>query len=84
MNRPPPYIVSAAFLMEDGLIVAAPRHGCKIIQDLMFRLYPGEKPWPIKEQGFVDQYDHFYTREDAWKIADKNGQIRRETGWKKC
>ena len=28
------------------------------------------------EQGFVDQYGRFYTREEAWVIAEKNGQIK--------
>ena len=27
------------------------------------------------EQGFVDQFQHFMTREEAWKIAQASGQI---------
>lgn len=29
------------------------------------------------EQGFIDQHNRFYSREEAWIIAEKNGQIRR-------
>src|SRR5690606_33461090 len=27
------------------------------------------------DQGFIDQHGEFYTREEAWKIAEANGQI---------
>lgn len=30
------------------------------------------------EQGFLDQFARFYDREDAWKIAEKNGQIKKQ------
>lgn len=26
-------------------------------------------------QGFIDQHNRFYTREEAWKIAEENNQI---------
>jgi hypothetical protein len=32
------------------------------------------------EQGFVDQYGNFMTREEAWEIAQAAGQIRRPEG----
>lgn len=31
-------------------------------------------------QGFVDQYGAFYTRTEAWKIAEAAGQILRRCG----
>lgn len=31
-------------------------------------------------QGFIDQYGNFYNRQEAWKIADQNGQILRRVG----
>ena len=30
----------------------------------------------VKQQGFVDQYGTFLSREEAWVIADREGQIR--------
>lgn len=30
------------------------------------------------EQGFIDQFSRFYTREEAWIIAETNGQIKRK------
>jgi hypothetical protein len=33
-----------------------------------------------KEQGFIDQFGKFLTREEAWVIASENGQIRRQVG----
>ena len=32
------------------------------------------------EQGFIDQYGLFLTREEAWTIAQENGQIKRRVG----
>ncbi len=31
--------------------------------------------WRTSEQGFIDQFGKFYTRDQAWFIADANGQI---------
>ncbi len=31
-------------------------------------------------QGFIDQHNNFYTREEAWKIAEANNQIIRRVG----
>jgi len=32
------------------------------------------------EQGFIDQFGDFWSRQEAWKIAEKNGQIYRRCG----
>lgn len=32
------------------------------------------------EQGFIDQHGLFLTREEAWTIAQENGQIKRRVG----
>lgn len=31
-------------------------------------------------QGFIDQFNNFYTRKEAWIIAETNGQIIRRVG----
>ena len=32
------------------------------------------------EQGFIDRFSKFHNREEAWKIAEPAGQIRRRVG----
>lgn len=34
----------------------------------------------MEDQGFIDQHGNFYTREEAWKIAEENNQIIRRVG----
>jgi hypothetical protein len=43
---------------------------------------PEVEGWGDAEQGFIDQFGAFYTREEAWVIADKSGQIlEKERNW---
>ena len=77
MNQTPPYIVCAA-MRQDGFIVAGARHFDTVMRATILALKLGNTLW---EQGFIDQFGKFYTREEAWKVADKNGQIRRGTGF---
>jgi hypothetical protein len=71
-------IVAAANRYKD-IVVVGPRHysnamrlaidalgGVKIL-----RAYAGDE----YEQGFVDQYSTFYTREEALELAKANGQV---------
>jgi hypothetical protein len=37
--------------------------------------------WADAEQGFIDQHCNFLTREQAWKIAEKHGQIVNHPEW---
>jgi hypothetical protein len=32
------------------------------------------------EQGFIDQFGNFYNRQEAWVVAEANGQIKRRVG----
>jgi len=81
MNSLSPRIVCAAMLMKDNNIVVGIRHFSPEMRVIMLKAY-GEKYHPkVSEQGFVDQFGKFYNRFDAWKLADKNGQIIRATGW---
>jgi hypothetical protein len=38
--------------------------------------------WYQGEQGFIDQHGKFYDREEAWAIADTNGQIIGDKDWR--
>jgi hypothetical protein len=36
--------------------------------------------WNEEDQGFIDQFGKYYTRTEAWKIAEAMGQIRYRCG----
>jgi len=74
----PPLIVCAAMLMEDGLVVPGIRHYSPDMRTALFGLYGVGYHLKVKEQGFVDNRGQFLNREDAWKVAEENGQIRYE------
>ncbi len=81
-----PRIVSAAMLMDDGLIVPGVRHFSPDMRAVLKRIYGGGfrlfglwlvKPYHlrVKAQGFIDSRGAFLEREEAWKVADAHGQI---------
>lgn len=81
-----PRVVSAAMLMDDGLIVTGVRHfspdmraTLKRIYGMGFKLFGKwiKKPYHMRvlQQGFIDSKGKFLDRESAWKVADRNGQI---------
>lgn len=67
---------------ETGAIVCGVRHGHCFNAVMLYGLdgRPNGETW---ECGFVDQNNRFLTREEAWRIADAAGQIRRPTGFEK-
>lgn len=75
-------VVCAAIKHPDGRIVCGARHYdaamIRQLEQLPDMWTPG---WQAAEQGFIDQRCEFLTREEAWKIADTNGQIIRERDW---
>jgi len=81
MNSLQPRIVCAAMLMKDETIVPGVRHFSPEMRVVLHRMYGDKYHVQVKEQGFVDQFGKFYSREDAWKMARLNGQIIRPTGW---
>jgi hypothetical protein len=91
----PPRIVCAACRNAKGEIVCSPRHKDRMTNEQIKRTYYNpfvclyrwlmgkgvrNPAWMNLEQGFVDQHCNFYTREDAWVIARKNGQIMKLVG----
>lgn len=71
----PRRVVSAAMLMEDGLIVPGVRHFSPDMRAVLKRIYGDGYHLRVKEQGFIDARGNFLSREDAWKRADQHGQI---------
>lgn len=66
---------------EESVIVCSPRHWDSITHQTFnnFDDYVTENVDHVI-QGFVDQFGTFYTREEAWIIAEKNNQIIRRVG----
>ena len=74
-----PVIVCAAMRNAEGEIICGPRHYDKIMNQQLRRL--ARNDWRASiTQGFVDQYGNFLTREEAWEIAIRKGQIVRRVG----
>ena len=72
----PRRIVCAAMRKENRIITGA-RHYDKIMRQQM-EASEGLVWWRGCEQGFIDQFGDFLCREDAWKIAQEQEQIRKE------
>lgn len=70
-------VVCAAMRNKDGDIICSPRHFDEIAS---LQVKSEWVKWRTAEQGFVDQYGTFLTREEAWVIAEANGQIIRRVG----
>lgn len=75
-------IVCAALRLKDGLIVCGPRHFDRVMRTELDAAYGDQLDARIAgaQQGFVDQFGRFLSREDAFQIAKENGQIIRSLG----
>jgi sulfate adenylyltransferase subunit 1 (EFTu-like GTPase family) len=66
--------------LENGsiIVIAGARHWDKGMHEVADALFHGLER--ELEQGFIDQFNNFYTRKEAWIIAETNGQIIRRVG----
>ena len=72
-----PRIVCAAIRNPTtGRIICGPRH----FDPIMRSSIPSAETRAFREQGLVDQFCKFYTREEAYILARENGQIIRRCG----
>lgn len=70
-------VVCAAMRSGDSLVVG-PRHYDEVMRTAIKNLpQVAVRHW---EQGFIDQFGVFMTREEAWKVAVENGQVIRRAG----
>lgn len=76
MDKSNPVIVCAAMLMFDNVIVPGIRHYSPEMRIVLKGIYGIGYHLKVKEEGFVDQFGTFYDRKLAWKIAEKNNQIK--------
>lgn len=61
-----------------GLIICGARHFDTIMHRQMEARPPEElDDWHRSEQGFIDQFGNFLTREEAHKVATERGQFFR-------
>lgn len=65
-----------------GKIIAGARHWDSVMRQQVAWLegQPGDRKmpdeWAGAEQGFIDQYGQFMTREEAWSVAERASQIK--------
>ena len=72
-----PRRVVCAAMRKEGRIITGARHYDKIMRAQM-GASEGVEWWKNCQQGFIDQFGDFIDRSEAWKIAEHQGQIRRE------
>lgn len=72
-----PRIVCAAIHLVDGLVIPSARHFDMNMRLLIVSARKSKKLAGAR-QGFIDQHGAFYTREEAWTVAKRQGQIRRD------
>lgn len=83
MSDVPEKIVCAACKYEESVIFAGVRHFDVIMHNQIAMAFD-EKYWAAAatdmEQGFLTNKYRFVTREEAWIIAEREGQILRDCG----
>jgi hypothetical protein len=65
-------VVCAAIRNGGYEVICGPRHWDSTMR-VAVALSGGQ--WKSAEQGFVDQFGQFMTRQEAWKVAEAAGQI---------
>lgn len=68
-------IVSAATLMNDGLIVPGVRHYSPDMRAVLKRIYGDGYHMKTKAQGFIDTHGNFLTRNEAYNRVLEIGQV---------
>ncbi len=79
-NEPTPRIVCAAIRGADGRIVTSARHYDKNMLNQIEMMKDPDNFYHRSgdDQGFIDQFGNYLTRQEAYVIAYRNEQIRRE------
>lgn len=70
-------VVCAAIRLKSGHIITGARHFDIIMRKQIDRCGLTTRN---SEQGFIDQWGNFLSREDAWIVAERQQQIRKQTG----
>lgn len=85
MTKPQRRVVCAANRVVDEDLVIGARHFDSLMHGRIARINEERRDWEYIEpheweQGFIDQWGVFMTREEAWKVAEAAGQIRYRCG----
>ncbi len=74
-------VCSAIRIRSTGQLVCGPRHSdcIRTAYDLGLRTIDDQYVLPY-DQGFVDQFNEYLTRQEAWEVASAAGQIVRRCG----
>ena len=73
-----PRRVVCAAIRKEGRILAGARHFDKVMR-AQIEASEGMGWWKLgAEQGFIDQFGDFLTREEAWSVARIENQIIKE------
>lgn len=73
-------VVCAAIRREDGAMLCSARHFDHSMRlQIDTSVYLREQ-WHDADQGFIDQFGKFMSREEAWQVANAAGQIIRRVG----
>ncbi len=71
-------VVSMAACIVDGHLIVGNRHFCPIMNMTIENLGIDHKKHDVRtDQGFVDQWGVWLSREDAWKVAKAANQIKK-------
>jgi hypothetical protein len=66
---------------DDVVVICGARHYDNIMHRQVHRMPSiSHKDWIEAEEGFIDKRGEFLTREEAWKVASREGQIIRRVG----
>lgn len=80
-QKPPQRVVCAAIRIDVDKVICSPRHCDATFRAIVDLLPPSEQDeWYHGEQGFVDQFGKFLSRQEAWIVAENAGQILRRCG----
>jgi len=75
MEKPTQRVVCAAIRNSEGKIICGARHYDGIMHS---QIIADGGNWITADQGFIDQFGTYLTRQEAYLIAKENGQIIRD------
>lgn len=75
MNKPKSRVVCAAIRNSNGQIICSARHYDGIMHS---QIIADGGSWITADQGFIDQYGNFLTRQEAYIVAKEHNQIIRD------
>lgn len=79
MDKPRMVVCAAIRRKNDGYVLCGPRHFDKTMREGIMDSEQGDD-WLYVDQGFIDQYGVFMTREEAYEVAKAAGQIKYRCG----